>query len=173
MPPPSCARITFCAFTSRWMMLARCTAASARHTSIPTLLASPALILPLETRAARVSPSMKSIQKPTRPLWRSAPCTRHDIVVAHASQSACLVQKVGWLNAAFRFGLEKLQRNRMIEPGVVRVKDLTVRALADLAHQEQMAPHTKVRRRRRAGWRKSPSTQSVLSSGKTRRPPAA
>ena len=88
-----------------------------------------------------------------------AVCPMHsdDVVVAHAGQSARLVQKVGWLNAAFRFGLEKLQRNGMIEPGVVRMKDLTVRAFADLAHQEQMAPHTKVRRRRRAGWRKAPS----------------
>ena len=76
------------------------------------------------------------------------PVHSDDVVVAHAGQSARLVQKVRWLDAAFRFRLEKLQRNGMIEPGVVRMKHFTVRAFADLAHQEQMAPHTEVRRGR-------------------------
>ncbi len=73
------------------------------------------------------------------------PVNSDDVVVAYARQPARLVQKVGWLHAAFRFGFEQLQRNGMIEPRVVRVKDFTVRALSNLAHQEQMAPHAVVR----------------------------
>src|SRR4029453_589614 len=62
-----------------------------------------------------------------------------DVRMANAGQPARLVEDlVGQIRLGFR--LEQLERNRVIEPGVVRVKHLAKCAFTDLPYQHEVAP---------------------------------
>jgi hypothetical protein len=71
----------------------------------------------------------------------------------HARKPARLVQDAGGEIALSDIRLEELQRNRMIQPGVVGVEDFTKGPLADLSAKDQMAPSSDHRLRPRvAHW---------------------
>jgi hypothetical protein len=65
---------------------------------------------------------------------------RDDIAVTNAGELAGFVEDVGRLDAIFCLALEEFQCNGMIQPGVVCLIYLAVRAFSDLADQEERSP---------------------------------